>query len=91
MKTIGRFAIPVLLAIAVVIGAGNQVMAQMTALAGEEYAPVLAVEYSGAESYVMIMGQRWDFDTAMVQNAIDQIKSTIQSAVEGVKYGIDRQ
>ena len=71
MKTIGRFAIPVLLSIAIIIGAGNQVMTQMTALAGEEYAPVLAWEWA-------------------VQNAIDQIKSTIQSAAEGVKYGIDR-
>ena len=70
MKTIGRFAIPVLLSIAIIIGAGNQVMTQMTALAGEEYAPVLAWEWA--------------------QNAIDQIKSTIQSAAEGVKYGIDR-
>ncbi len=90
MKTIGRFAIPVLLSIAIIIGAGNQVMTQMTALAGEEYAPVLAWEWAGTESYVTFLGQRWYFDTVSVQNAIDQIKSTIQSAAEGVKYGIDR-
>lgn len=91
MKKIGQFVMPLLFALVVVILGGNQAMAQMTALVGEDYSQVLAIQWEGETGYVDMLGQRRYFDAATVQNAIYQIKSTIQSAAHGVKYGIDRR
>ena len=91
MKKWLGFIVPLLLAALLVAAGGNMAMGQMSALVGTDYAQVLDVAWEGEASYVEIGGQRHYFDGTVVQNAIYQIKSTIQSAAEGVKYGLDRR
>lgn len=93
MKKILGYLAPLLLAAMVVMAGGNIVMRQMTALVGQDHTQVLDVGQADKASYyyVEFVGQRHYFDGQAVQNAIYQIKSTIQSAIEGVKYGIDRR
>ena len=91
MKKMLEYLIPLLLAAAVVITGGNIAMRQMTALVGQDYAQVFDVGLAGDVSYVEFAGQRLYLEETAVQNVIYQIKSTIQSAAHGVKYGIDRR
>ena len=90
MKKVMRFLLPLLMAVLVVVWGGNQVMAQMSELVGGGYSQVLAVELNGAESFVEVAGEKRYFDLGAVKNGVHQIKSAIQSAVEGVKYKLVR-
>lgn len=90
MKKFLLFVLPFILAVMVVIGCGNMVSVQTADLVGWEPSRVWQVEWAGEASYVEILGKRHHFDGATVENAIYQIKSTIQSAAKGVKYALER-
>ena len=89
MKRMVMFVLALVLMMMVVGMCGNTVMAQTAALAGWEPSRVLAVEWAGDESYVELWGERHYFDGVLAENVIYQIKSTVQSTVEGVKYAIE--